>query len=600
MRSSAPSPAALLGVAGAGLAFGALAEAVAFHEFGTVRAVADFTSGMAFLGAGILAWSRRPAYLTGPLMIGTTFAWFAGNFRHAEHEPLAYTLAILTQGVFVAMLIHLVVAFPTGRTDVRLERAVIASAYFVATVLLVPAYLFLEPREQGCSGCDPGLNLLLVEANDEAYGLANGVLVASVGGVLLVMIYAISRRWRAASEQVRRVLAPPIVAGVVSLAILAVGPAVQGIDAQGDDDAERTQALLRDICMMLFPLAFLIGLRGTRAGRSPVSRLLRRISDAAAPGGLREHLAEALGDASLELGFWLPSSGRYVDAQGNEMNLPPPGSARGATLVEGDSGPLAVLVHDAVLLEHDDLVRGVADVARLALERERLQAEVRAQLREVRASRARIVHAGDVERRRIERDLHDGTQQRLLSLSLGLRLLEERMNGQPTDPAVREILAEVQESAHRAIEELRELARGIHPQVLTDAGLEAALELLGSRLPLPLVIAVDFEHRPPPPVEAGAYFVCAEALTNVVKHARARSAEVTATLRDGAVYVAVSDDGVGGATARSGTGIRGLLDRIEALGGRLDIHSPPGGGTRVSAQIPCAVVDDQASTATHG
>jgi signal transduction histidine kinase len=243
-------------------------------------------------------------------------------------------------------------------------------------------------------------------------------------------------------------------------------------------------------------------------------------------------------------------------------------------------------VHDASLADDPALVSGAVAAAGLALENERLHAEVRAQLEELRASRRRLVEAGDRERRRLERNLHDGAQQRLLAVSMLLGQLE-RSPG--PDATVQGLAAEARAELGRSLSELRELARGLHPAVLTDHGLAVAVEGMAARAPIPVELVVDLSRRLPPQVEVAAYFVISEAIANAVKHAAATG--VTVRVRDGGsgsiLHVEVVDDGVGGADARGGSGLEGLGDRIAALGGRLDVTGPLGEGTTVTAVIPC-------------
>jgi PAS domain S-box-containing protein len=219
-----------------------------------------------------------------------------------------------------------------------------------------------------------------------------------------------------------------------------------------------------------------------------------------------------------------------------------------------------------------------------AAEVHRLNAELHARLEELAASRARIVAAGDVERRRLERNLHDGAQQRLVTLALSLRLALAKLDSDPA--AARAVLADAGEELALALAELRELARGLHPAVLSDHGLRAAVEMLAGRAPVPVEIADIPDERLPEPVEAAAYYLIAEALTNVAKYARASAVLVRVAASDAGVSVEVSDDGVGGADPAAGTGLLGLAARVEALNGRLDVDSPPGGGTRITAEIP--------------
>jgi signal transduction histidine kinase len=252
------------------------------------------------------------------------------------------------------------------------------------------------------------------------------------------------------------------------------------------------------------------------------------------------------------------------------------------TVVARDGQPLAALIHDPAL--DPGLVRAGAAAAGMAIENERLQAEVRAQLEEVRASRQRIVEAGDAERRRVERNLHDGAQQRMATLALSLAMLRDRA---ASDPAMTASLDQAAAELKQAIAELRELARGIHPAILTEEGLPAAVEALADRSALPVRVRADFDARLPGPIEATAYFVVSESLANIAKHARASGARVDLSRCEGTLRVAVTDDGIGGADTGRGSGLRGLQDRVAAVRGTFQVTNPPEGGTRVLAEIPC-------------
>jgi signal transduction histidine kinase len=255
-------------------------------------------------------------------------------------------------------------------------------------------------------------------------------------------------------------------------------------------------------------------------------------------------------------------------------------------VAERDGRRIAALVHDPALDEEPELVQSVCAAAALALENERLQAELRARLDDLRASRARIVVAADEERRRIERDLHDGTQQRLVSISMALGLAEAKLQSDPVGAGA--AFGEARKGLSNALEELRELSHGIHPAILTGRGLAAALEDLVLRAAVPVELAVANTGRLPEQVEAAAYYVVSEALANVAKYAHATSAHVGVQKLKGRLVVEVTDDGIGGADQSRGTGLRGLSDRVEALGGRLSFTSPPGQGTVVRAELPCA------------
>jgi signal transduction histidine kinase len=341
------------------------------------------------------------------------------------------------------------------------------------------------------------------------------------------------------------------------------------------------------MCLLALPLAIL-----ALAALGAAGRVLRSLARALllappAPEGapVREMLAESLGDRSLSIAYWLPDREIFVDEAGRTVTLPESGSHRAWTAVEREGRRVAAIVHDAELDTSPELVNAAAAAAALALDNERLKANLRARVEELRVSRARIVEAADEARRRLERDLHDGAQQHLVSLALDLRMLKRHMR----DAEGEDLLDQVSGRLAAALAELRELARGIHPAVLTERGLAPAIESLALRAPLPVEVRVDVgKERLAPPIEAAAYFVVSEALTNVVRYAQAGRVEVEISREADEVVVDVRDDGVGGADMRSGSGLRGLADRLAALDGELRISSPAGRGTRVVGRIPCA------------
>ena len=297
------------------------------------------------------------------------------------------------------------------------------------------------------------------------------------------------------------------------------------------------------------------------------------------PGGARAALAKAVGDPTLELALWLPDRGAWVDEEGREVAVGET-PTRSVTLIGTD---LAAIVHDPDLADQQALLDAAGSAVRLALENERLHAELRAQLEELRASRARIVRAGDDERRRLERDLHDGAQQRLLGLGLALQLIRARVTQESTD----DLVADAEEELREALRELRDLARGIHPAVLVDQGLDSAIKTLARRAPIPVHVTGTEGDRLPRHVETAAYFVVAEALANIARHADARRVEISVRQQNGTAIVAIRDDGKGGADS-DGSGLQGLADRVGSLDGTFAVVSPPGQGTLLIAEFPCA------------
>jgi signal transduction histidine kinase len=390
------------------------------------------------------------------------------------------------------------------------------------------------------------------------------------------------RRWLLASAPERRAGAPVLWAGSAMFAALAFSVANDIFDHPLGEGPAWT----REIVFASIPIAVLAVLLQRRLARGAVAGLVIELGAAVASLDLREALARALGDPSLDLAYWVPARGRYVDAGGQPVELPQPDSQRKATVVEREGEPIAALIHDPALVENQELVQSVCAAAALTLENARLQAELRARLAELQASRARLVAATDAERLRIERDLHDGTQQRLVSIAMALGLAESKLAADR--PAVQPVLREARDALAVALAELRELTQGIRPAILVERGLAAALDDLSRRAALPVRLEVALSGRLPEQVEGAAYFVASEALANAAKHSHASEVRLAASREGPLLVLEVADDGIGGAGAGGGSGLRGLADRVEALGGRLTVSSPPGRGTTLRAEIPCA------------
>jgi signal transduction histidine kinase len=518
--------------------------------------------GWSFIGTGLFAWWWRPGNRTGLIMAAAGFAWLASG-ASASDDDLVYTIGELLDGLFPAILGHLLVAFPTGRLQTRAERLVAFSAYFAVTVLQVPSLLFEEPGEPR--------NLLIVEADQPLSDALDAVQFA-VAVVLIVATWVIIAR-RERTRPRDRAWRPVLWTGGLAGAGFVLA---KGFDAAGSpSDAldVLSQALVATI-----PFGFLAGLLRSRLAQGQaVTELIARVGEVPGEGELRAALADALGDPSVALAYWLPESGRYVDVLGHPVTV----SGAGWTEVEVGGRRVAAIAHDPALDEEPQLVRAAGAAAALALENQRLEAELRSRIEELRTSRARLVEAGDTARRRLERDLHDGAQSRLVAVMLKLRLAQMKVEG---SPEAEELLDEAGADLRASLEELRELARGIHPAILTDRGLAAALQALAERAPVPVSLSVD---EVPRAVETAIYFVVSEGLTNVAKYARATAASVTVRRHGGSVKVEIADDGVGGADAAAGSGLRGLSDRVGALDGRVWVESQPGEGTRLRAEIPC-------------
>jgi signal transduction histidine kinase len=533
-----------------------------------------------FVGTGLYAWWRRPGSRFGALMTATGLAFLLSALVTAN-DSVAFTAGVLLSNVYFVTFVHMLLVYPDGRLERRWHGRLLAVAYVLVIVCGLPQLLFGLDPSLGCENCPP--SALLVERDATLRDVLTGV-AAGLGVILTLVILAVLlERWREASPPQRRALAPLLWSGAAMLVLVATA---LGSDAAGVGRLTDVTGTLGLVAFASVPWAFLIGLVRSRvAGAGAVSELLRRLGEAPGAGDLRARLADALGDRGLELAFWLDEHDRWVDAEGRPVTLPRDDDpARAWTAVEHEGRPVGAIVHDRTLCEEPGLLRSVAAAAGLAMANERLQAQLHARVQELRASRARIVEAGTHERRRLERNLHDGAQQRLVALSLTLRLAQARLR---TEPDVADaLLGGAQDELNLALGELRELARGIHPAILSDRGLGAALEALAGRAPIPVELAELPPEPLPEPIEAAAYFLVAEALTNVVKYARASQATVRVARHNGAAVVEVADDGVGGADPRHGSGLRGLADRVSALDGRIEIESPAGAGTRLRAEIP--------------
>jgi signal transduction histidine kinase len=569
----------LLTLAGA-IAIAAAALLVAFahgfQPFGPSEKLAQVATDGIWIATGLVAWHGLPENRVGPLMTAVGFAELSSQLYW--NAALPFTAAELVSNASTPLLVHLFVSYPSGRLSTRFERGFVGFVYAAAVVLSPIWQLFWDPRGADCPGCPQ--NLLLVDRNHGVSGALSTADDLLLLTILLTLATLLVRRVRMSSGPTRRALAPVLVTTAIAIALyIPVGV----VDAVGGKVEGTAVLWVADAAYAAIPLAFLVGLLRVRLHRSAVADLIVELGSLPSPTQLRDAIARCLGDPSLELAFWLPDAGRYVDPAGNALD-PEESSRRVVTVLARDGKRLAALVHDSALLDEPELLDAVGAAASLALENARLQAELRAQLAEVRSSRARIVAAGDAERRRLERDIHDGAQQRLLGIRLALQLARARLADGGSSAG--ELLAEADAEVVEALDELRALARGIHPAILTEEGLAPALAALARRAPVPVEVTVCSE-RLPAPVETTAYFVSAEALANVAKHAHASCASIAVTRWNGRVAVEVADDGVGGADA-SGAGLRGLRDRVEALDGRLGVESPAGGGTRVTAAIPCA------------
>jgi signal transduction histidine kinase len=541
-------------VVAAGLAVGALG--VHTHVAG-IRIATDTVFAWALTTAALVTLDRPRRRRERILLVAAALSLLAADLEWAR-TPALWTVGLVLEQLWIACLAaSLLLTTPDGSRSAPL----IVAATFAVTVSgqLAGAFVDTDRRD------------LLSVAPDK--GVAHAVdRVQQVAGIVLavVVLLLVLLRLRGLRGASRRSQGPLLAAAAVTIAVGLVWLV---------DRTSSLETIARATAVSL-PLGVVAGVLWSRLRRPETSDLVVELRGHTS-ATMRERLAAALDDPTLELAYRLGDR-QYIDASGRPVELPDdPGRAITAVTAGGEE--VAVLIHDPALLDEPALVESVRATAALVLEIERLAAEVRAQLAEVRASRERIVSAADAERLRIERNLHDGAQQRLVTLSVALGLEASR-----SDAVVAQVLGRAQDEVEEAIAELRDLARGIHPTLLRDEGLQSAVEALARRAPVPVTVHGAVRDRLPDPIELAAYFVVSEALTNVAKHASATEASISLDRDARLLRVVVIDDGRGGTRITPGSGLAGLRDRLDALGATLELESRPGGGTTIRAELPCA------------
>ena len=539
----------------------------------------DATIGAVYIGSGVIAWQRRPEVLTGPLLLACGVLNFVGSYGPSALPVVTY-LGFAFEGYFDVALAVLVLALPQ-RWPIGPTRW-LAVAMLAAFLVRSASRLFLQdPVMFGFD--DLPSNPFALTSDPSAFIAIETASNAAIAGLALTVAAVCLWRLLVSRPIVRHTMWPILVAGIVAM----IGAA---LDAADYAYSTATGVPLVDLpepwrgwydwalffLRLAIPIGFLLGTLRLRRAGGPLVALAVGLGRVPSPVRLQAALAAALGDPDVRLVRPDPDGGSgWRAADGSVAAAPVEDDRHAVTLLEHDGRPLAAIVHDPVLREDPALVGSVMAVLRLAVENERLDGELQAQLEEVRASRARLAVAADDERRRIERDLHDGAQQRLVAVTLALQQARQATAGAAPPTEIEARLADAAEELQGAIDDLRELARGIHPALLEDEGLPAAVIALARRAGLPVETRIDLERRLPRLIEATAYFTIAEALTNATRHAAATRATVAIRDDDSRLTVEVEDDGVGGADAMRGSGLRGLADRLASVDGRLTIDSRP-------------------------
>ncbi len=569
------------GPAALAVGLGALAIAQGPGRFTTYAGRSDLdtaltvAAGLALVVAGLVTSFSHLAARIGDLAVLAGLVWFAPVWVGWDKgPPLVRSLGMLVAGFTFPLLLHLVLAYPSGRLRGAVARALVAAVYLEAALVALGRALFRDPFfDPNCwANCTD--NLFLLRSLPR---LARGIEVADrwfTAAAAAALVTVLGWRLLRDSGPARRALLPvALPASLLAAAVVAHAVALQRRPLEDPSDpAFRAIFVIGCAAVTLLATGLVWATVRTRVQRRAVARIATNLGQAPPPGSLQAALAQAVGDPDLQIAYWLPDSQHYVDANGWPVAEPVAGPGRAVTALVRDGRQIAVVSHTAAL---PDLERELGAAVRLALENERLQAEALAQLDQLRASRIRIVETGDTERRRLERDPHDGAQQRLLALSYDLRLAHAHAQADG-DPQTGSLLTLATDQAQAALAELRELANGIYPAILAEAGLSAALATLADTAPLPVQIRGADQGRYPAAVERAAYLLVAEVLQDAAGRG-ATQTTVSVVRTGGRLMVTVEDDG----SDRTAAMIQ-LADRVGALDSRLAVEP-----TRLQAELPC-------------
>ncbi len=534
--------------------------------------------GLAFVAAGVTAWQSRPSRNPGILLVAAGLLWLAGGLRRSS-DPIAFTVGMSLTLMYQPPLLQLALSFPSGVLRTQWEKRFVLFFYASWAVIAVTGWAFFDPRLHTAFGASTSRNLLLIRDSPEttnAIGNAARVFQICVGlAIVAVLIY----RWRVGTAAYRTVFFPLWLAVIIKTsATIWVSLAV----VQLSGSLSSAALLWQYPATAIVPLAVLFGLWRYRFARGGLGDLMVEIGAAPLSDRLIGALRRSVHDPTLMLWKWSEALEQYVDGDGMPRSLPVGEAGRAAMVLERHGTPFGALVFDETLREQPQLLAALRSATALSLENQRMEEQLRDQLIEVRRSRERIVTAGDDRRRQLERDLHDGAQQRLVAVAVGLSRAQRLTDSED----VSALIEQAGQDLKGALLELRELARGVYPPSLRERGLIGSITALAERVPLPIQVFTDLPAIPPPTVELAAYFICAEAVTNAVKYACATQIRLAIETHAGQLSITISDDGIGGAAASSDGGLLGLADRAAALGGSLQVHSPAGQGTTVRATLP--------------
>lgn len=546
-----------------------------------------FTScGFAFLLGGLLISLWRPKNKIGVLMIAASFAWFSANLFRVD-SSLAFTVAAFSYILYLAIIEHMFIVFPYGYIRSATDRVLVIGNYCWCLGLNALGMLVWDSTHDDCfnGGCprnllgiyrDPALNLTIGRV------LCDGSCLLMTGTLFLVAF-----RWRQATVATRRIMTP-VALGAIPVAVgTLIDQGIQyGTAWPSDLWSQPGQWLL-----LAVPASVLLGLLRLRLGHAALTELvvqLSALSQGESLEPLRQLLRKTMHDPTADFGYRYSKSAPLLNADGHVIDLVMARSTQGIhELADAGGTVYGVLLYDPILDQDPKLVRAVVEALKFTVQNKRLEAERQARLKEIQALTVRMVTAADTERRRIERNLHDGGQQTLLALGILLARCHKKASDGDLS-TLPELLNNASKMTRSMVDELRDFCRGMHTTILSEAGLEAALESLRQRTPLDMSLDLLLPERLPVLAETTAYFVASEALANATKHAHADVVTIRAVMEGAELVVEIKDDGVGGATFHDGGGLQGLADRVAAVHGQFQVHSPAGDGTRMTVRIPCA------------
>lgn len=545
-----------------------------------------------FIAVGLVVNLRRPGDRTAWVLVAIGFAAIPLGLQATDAGgPLV--VGLLASHVMPVLIGHLLMIYPTGRFDTRFQRAVITLGYFDAFLLAWPAMFVLDPRLD-CVTC--GANPLLLRTDETMFNAITAARLTLNALLVIGLAVALTRRWYASVPSRRSQLAPVIWSGGLTIAVFALIFVSDIAGASGELIRSLNLAVLS--VSLSIPAAVAYGLvrgRFTRAGA--VGDLVAMLANGEnLDKDLRDVLAQALDDPTLQLAYWLPDREQFVDADGQPVKPPHMHSTQRWQTVDSNGQMIAAIIYDESMGDQTKLIEAAAGAAALSLENKRLEAELRAHVKELESSRLRLVESTDAERRRFERDLHDGAQQQLLAIAMGLNRAKSKLSDDPAAAAA--LFEQAVDGLTEATIELRKIARGLHPANLSSNGLSGALQALADRSPVPAAVLEVPDRRLPDQVEATIYFLAAEALANATRHSRAGRVTLEVLEQGEYVRLIVSDDGVGGADLGAGSGLAGLIERVSAFGGSLEILSPDGEGTILSAVLPRTHVSGETPAGT--